>query len=266
MSNKAIYGGATVRAVAPFLLGCCLAIGIAWVYFADLDKKAVFLLQKWLVVAFLLNSAIIFCGTCEWAWSEFPKREQDAQFPRKGIVGLGILAILLCGAEAAFWYGFITTECSPAHCGESFEKRLHHSELMSLAIFSVFLVIDGLGYFGLESATSTHEGALHERAFYKRSIWIVDIPVITIVMIVLFLRHYIFSEPGQITLYGVELLKQSSTVMRMDQPPLNTYGNMIGNSFAVGAMLAHILLAQLAFTFLKWEYYVSARLACSSKT
>lgn len=261
MSNRKLYVCASFRAVAPFVLGGLLAILVAAAYSATLDKKAVFLLQKWLVAAFLLNFAIVLSGTLEWALSELPKQGSVAASYRKWIVVLGILAIGFCGAEVKSWYSFVSTDCLPAHCGQSFENRLHESELMSLAIFSLFLMIDGLGYFGLRHVTETREEAYHEREFYKRSIWIVDIPVITIVMIVLLLRQYIFSEPGQITLYGVELLKQSSSVMRMDQPPLNTYGEMIGNSFAVGAMLAHILLAQLAFTFLKWEYYVRSGLA-----
>lgn len=261
MSNKKLYVRASFRAVAPFVLGCVLAILVAAACFATLDKKAVFLLQKWLVAAFLLNSAIILFGTFEWALSEFPKEGLGAAFYRKLIIVLGILAIAFCGAEVKSWYSFVSTDCLPAHCGQSFENRLHESELMSFAIFSLFLLIDGLGYFGLRHITDMHSEEAHERDFYKRSIWIVDIPVITIVMIVLLLRQHIFNEPGRITLYGVELLKQSSSVMRMDQPPLNTYGEMIGNSFAVGAMLAHILLAQLAFTFLKWEYYVRAGLA-----
>lgn len=261
MSNRKLYVRASFHAVAPFVLGCLLAIMVSAAFFSTLDKRAVFLLQKWLVAAFLLNFAIIFAGTLEWAWSEFPKEGLGANRFHKSIVGLGIIALVLCGAEVAFWCAFISADCMPSQCGQSFENRLHGSELMSLAIFSVFLVIDLLGYFGLRHVENTHGEVYHEREFYKRSIWIVDIPVITIVMIVLLLRHHIFNEPGQITLYGVELLKQSSSVMRMDQPPLNTYGEMIGNSFAVGAMLAHILLAQLAFTFLKWEYYVRAGLA-----
>lgn len=256
MSNKKLYVRASFLAVAPFVLGCVLAILVAAAFFATLDKKAVFLLQKWLVAAFLLNSAIILLGTFEWAWSEFQKEGLSTKLFRKPIVGLGIIAILLCGGEVALWYVFISTNCEPAQCRLSFENRLHDSEVMSLVIFAVFLVIDVLGYVGLRHVTETHSENYHERDFYKRSIWIVDIPVIMIVIIVLLLRQHIFNEPGQITLYGVELLKQSSSVMLMDQPPLNTYGEMIGNGFAAGAMLAHILLAQLAFTFLKWEYYV----------
>ena len=82
--------------------------------------------------------------------------------------------------------------------------------------------------------------------------------MLLIVAIVLLARNYIFFEPGQITLHGVEVFKESISAIRMDKMPLKIYGNMIGNSFAVGAILGHILLSQLAFAFLKWEYYVKS--------
>ena len=115
MSNRKLYVCASFRAVAPLVLGCLIAILAAAACFETLDKRAVFLLQKWLVAAFLLNSAIILLGTFEWAFSEFLNKGLGATSCRKWISVLGILAIACCGAEVKSWYSFVSTDCLPAH-------------------------------------------------------------------------------------------------------------------------------------------------------
>lgn len=261
MSNGKLYYCATLVAVPPFVGGWVITVLVGWYSFPDLDKLAVFSLQKWLVAGFLLNSSIIFLGTSKWAWDEFMDHGNGQHHLRGLIAAFAILALLVCGWELKSWYDFVTKECLPSDCNWNLDKRLHSSELLSLAIFFLFLVIDVLGFYGASRPETGSDVDAHKRDFYKRCIWIVDLPVLMIVGIVFLSRGYVFSEPGQITYHGAELFKDSFYVLRMDDPPLSTYGDMIGNSFAVGAILGHILLSQIAFTFLKWEYEVDSRRA-----
>jgi hypothetical protein len=256
-----LYTKATFRAIAPFAIGSAAAISVTLVYFQSIEGKTVFLLQRWLVAAFFLNSSIIFVATLEWAINELPRSDHG-----KLAATLGVVSVLVCGAEAMYWLEFFTKKCNPNECADVLRNQLHASEARAWVIFFLFLALDTLIYWRLKSLANPTTMDVHRRSFYRRCIWIVDLPVVIIVGVVLWSRDSLVRESVQVTTHGTSVLRDVVRTMQVDGPPLSIYGSLIGDSFAVGAILGHIMLSQMAFTFLKWEYYVSANQAPANFT
>ncbi len=261
ISNGTLYRSAALHAIAPFVVGCAVAIGVSWFYHSKLETKTVFELENWIVAAFFLNTSIIFFGTIEFVYSEFVHNKKAQDGLGKFAVVFGIAALVICAADVAFWYAFINLKCQPPNlnCDLQLSERLHTSELMSLSIFVSFFMIDALL---LKSASRSQDGSeKRKREFFIRCLWIVDIPVVVIVLSVLAIRHYVFGDSIRITEQGVRYFDIINKVITISQEPDRTYRRLIGDGFAAGAILAHILLSQLAFTFLKWEYHVGTKRA-----
>ena len=73
----------------------------------------------------------------------------------------------------------------------------------------------------------------------------------------MFAQEYVLDGAVDLTPLGGTALEQWDKVFTKDEPPLTFFRSIIGQGFVVGAIVAHILLSQLAFTYLKWEYYVA---------
>ena len=249
---------AWICSLTPLIAGCVVAIIWGWYYFPSLETKTVFILQKWLVAAFFLNSSIIFANTFSWAMTEFTQDGKGNGRIRKLLACFGIAALFLCGAEWTFWWQFMKQDYSVNNdWDKALFERLHTSEGMSLGIFMIFAVIDMLA---LKEMKDSKKKDSNKIDFYKRSILIVDLPVVLIVSIVLCAQNLFFEAPNQVTEHGVryfgDLLQNVMSNNPAFSPAFSTYSKMIEISFAVGAILGHIMLSQLAFAYLRWEYLI----------
>lgn len=243
---------ASCWALWPLLVGVGCAALLATQHMAAIEARTVFLVQRWLVIAFVLNSAIIFWGTVQWALDEF-------SHGGLGMVPslLGVLSLVLCGVDLWSWYTFLWPHGAVPGSNSAglLSDQLHGSEMRALGIFVMFLFIDAAASLQIRGKQGVPAS---KRDFYWRCVWIVDLPVVVVVGLVTLIRGPLVDQSKQITEHGVSVLKDVVLTMQTDKPPLSIYGEVVGDSFAVGAILGHILLSQVAFAILKLEYRLAS--------
>ena len=144
---------ALTRAVAPVVIAIARAGAVSYFLLPDIEKRVLFSLQKWIVVAFLVNLSIIFAGTLELYFHE--DGSTHARMPR--VVKCLILACLAaCLLDVVNWWYFAKTDCAnfrELKCSLALPKRIGFAEKISLAVFICFTLLDWLAWRARPSRT-----------------------------------------------------------------------------------------------------------------